>query len=209
MSTRRSRPIRPGRAYPPRSWGISESSFDYPPTNERRCAFQSRIKYTSKGGTFFLDTVRSAFSASFVWRRRLPSLSPSSAPAIAGRILGVLRPAPSAVPAARLPFVPARARPPASCCSTTRWSPHPRRSLLLGPRMSSKNLRATSAFPCIRETTARRRRRGGANPIASAQMTLEACRPKICAPPQRSRAFVRRWHVADDEVAQILLLLRK
>jgi hypothetical protein len=26
--------------------GISESSFDYPPTNERRCAFQSRIKYS-------------------------------------------------------------------------------------------------------------------------------------------------------------------
>ena len=29
--------------------GVSESSFDYPPTNERRCAFQSRIKYTSTG----------------------------------------------------------------------------------------------------------------------------------------------------------------
>ena len=25
---------------------ISESSFDYPPTTERRCAFQSRIKYS-------------------------------------------------------------------------------------------------------------------------------------------------------------------
>jgi hypothetical protein len=32
--------------------GISESSFDYPPTNERRSAFQSRIKYTSKGNIF-------------------------------------------------------------------------------------------------------------------------------------------------------------
>jgi hypothetical protein len=28
--------------------GVSESSFDYPPTNERRCAFQSRIKYTCR-----------------------------------------------------------------------------------------------------------------------------------------------------------------
>ena len=28
--------------------GFSESSFDYPPTNERRCAFQLRIKYTVK-----------------------------------------------------------------------------------------------------------------------------------------------------------------
>jgi len=33
--------------------GISESSFDYPPTNERRCAFQSRIKYTSTGEHFY------------------------------------------------------------------------------------------------------------------------------------------------------------
>jgi hypothetical protein len=43
------------------SWlmGISESSFDYPPTNERRCAFQSRIKYTSKGEHFLCQPPRS------------------------------------------------------------------------------------------------------------------------------------------------------
>ena len=36
--------------------GISESGFDYPPTNERRCAFQSRIKYTSKGEHFYASS---------------------------------------------------------------------------------------------------------------------------------------------------------
>jgi len=53
MSTRPNRPIPKGRPYLGRSWGVSESSFDYPPTNERRCAFQSRIKYTSKGEHFY------------------------------------------------------------------------------------------------------------------------------------------------------------
>jgi hypothetical protein len=46
MSTRRSRPMRPGRPYPSRSWGSPRAVSIYPPTNERRCAFQSRIKYS-------------------------------------------------------------------------------------------------------------------------------------------------------------------
>jgi hypothetical protein len=54
------------------------------PSNQRaavRVSIAHQIYF--KGGTFFPDTVRSAFSAaSFIWRRRPPSLSPSSAPAI-------------------------------------------------------------------------------------------------------------------------------
>jgi hypothetical protein len=65
MSTRRSRPMRTGRPYPPRSWGFSESSFDYPPTNERWCVFQSRIKYASGRGS--AKSLRALSTGSSSW----------------------------------------------------------------------------------------------------------------------------------------------
>jgi hypothetical protein len=46
--------------------GISERSFDYPPTNERRGAFQSRIKYTSKGEHFYASRASSRTPPSFL-----------------------------------------------------------------------------------------------------------------------------------------------
>jgi hypothetical protein len=45
--------------------GISESSFDYPPTNERRCAFQSRIKYASGRGS--AKSLRALSTGSSSW----------------------------------------------------------------------------------------------------------------------------------------------